>query len=46
MSYYLVFVIVIVYICLTMRYITLKTEELEALELLYKNQCRLVSGTT
>jgi transposase len=37
MSYYLVFVIVVLYICLTMRYITLKTEELEALELLYKN---------
>jgi len=37
MSYYLVYVIVILYICLTMRYITLKTEELEALELLYKN---------
>ena len=37
MSYYLVLLIVILYICLTMRYITLKTEELEALELLYKN---------
>lgn len=54
MSYYLVFVIVIVYICLTMRYITLKTEELKALELLYKNsndnlvrkrsQCLLLSN--
>jgi hypothetical protein len=37
MSYILVFLIVILYICLTMRYITFKTEELEALELLYKN---------
>ena len=37
MSYNFVFLIVILYICLTMRYITLKTEELEALDLLYKN---------
>jgi len=37
MSYYVIYVIVILYICLTMRYITLKSEELEALELLYKN---------
>jgi transposase len=54
MSYFLVIVIVYVYICLTMRYISLKTEELEALELLYKNsndnlvrkrsQCLLLSN--
>jgi len=37
MSYYLVYVIVILYNCPTMRYITLKTEEFEALEQLYKN---------
>jgi len=37
MSYFLVFLIVILCICLTMRYITLKTEELEALEELCKN---------
>ena len=37
MPYYLVFLIVNLYICLTMRYITLKTEELETLEQLYKN---------
>jgi len=37
MSYYVIYVIVILYICLTMRYITLKSEELEALEILYKN---------
>jgi len=37
LSYIFVILIVIPYICLTMRYITLKTEELEALELLYKN---------
>jgi len=37
MSYIFVFLIVYLYICLTMRYIILKTEELEALELLYKN---------
>lgn len=33
----LVILIFNLYICLTMRYIILKTEELEALELLYKN---------
>lgn len=37
MSYYLVFLIIILYIYLIMRYIILKTEEFEALELLYKN---------
>lgn len=37
MSYLLVILIFILYICLTMRYIKLKTEELEALEKLYKN---------
>lgn len=37
MSYIFAFLIVILHICLTMRYITLKTEELEALEQLYKN---------
>lgn len=37
MSYYLVFLIIISYIYLIMRYIILKTEEFEALELLYKN---------
>lgn len=34
--------IVGLYICFTMRYITLKTEELEALKLLYKNDDNLV----
>jgi len=37
LTHYLAFLIAILYICLTMRYIILKTEELEALELLYKN---------
>ena len=37
MSCILVILIVTLCICLTMRYITLKTEELEALEQLYKN---------
>jgi len=37
MTYYLDFLVVYLYICLTMRYITLKTEELEALEELYKS---------
>lgn len=37
MSYLLFFVLAIVYIYPTIRYIALKTEELEALELLYKS---------
>lgn len=37
MSYYLVFLMIILYIYFIMRYIILKTEEFEALELLYKN---------
>ena len=37
MSYFVVFVTYILYICLIMRYIILKTEEIETLELLYKN---------
>lgn len=37
MSYIVVFLIYILYICLTMRYITLKTAEIEALEVLHKD---------
>ena len=39
MLYILAFLIVYLYSCLTMRDITLKTNELEALELLLKNSC-------
>ncbi len=37
MSYILVILLISLYICLTMRYITLNTDELEALELLHKS---------